>query len=108
MNADLGIDDHLINLSLSSLETVFTSVELTGQFQTTYIFPQLLTDGGLPDKTFWTYEDDLEQPRGVLKTTKSTDKPLLVAALYARKYEWDTNDINRGDTRKDKEPTGCD
>ena len=70
--------------------STFDHIQLTGQFQTVHIFPELVVDGGYADKTQWKYEDDLELPRGTLTTLGPMSKSLLVAGLYGRKYEWDT------------------
>ena len=79
-------------------------MELTGQFQTSSIFPELVVDGGLVDKTMWNYEDDLVMPRGKLMTTGPMNKSLLVAGLYGRKYEWD----NQVDTQVDNQVESLD
>ena len=64
--------------------TKFSSLSMSGNFSTPYVFPSLITSGVSPSSGEYTYD-------GKHLVSRGTKKGLLAAVFLARKYDLDTN-----------------
>ncbi|XP_066263395.1 pantetheinase-like [Branchiostoma lanceolatum] len=69
---------------ITSASTSFSFLHMSGNFSTSYVYPEVTTDGvSLAPPSEWKYEAQ------AISSTKGVSKPVLSAGLYGRWYDRD-------------------
>ena len=74
--------------------TFFTFFNLTGNFSTRYVYPQVVASGVEPTTDSWAYTRGV----GTLVLPRPSTAPLLSATLYARRFDLDDGQVHRCST----------
>ena len=75
-----------------SAVTVFEEFQLSGQFETKYVYPSVMSNDTNMANSEWTYYLSESDPnRAMIRSNGAMTQPLVVASLYGRHYERDDN-----------------